>query len=245
MLPAVVILLITYKRLEVARETIRGIKDRIRYPEELISWHIADDGSGGDHIGQLISEINGKVSYTDTGGHSVGRSMNMGIAEVLNRSDIWLHWEDDWVPNMEINLVPCVQLLQDFPNIGMVRLGRLSAGLQGKVFSGADRLWWLLDKSKDEWCWTGHAAVRHRRFHEAYGFYAEGLTPGKTELVMLDNFNRKQGPDVVWPAWLRYDICDHIGDGYSYKEAMENRGLTKEQAASEFQARMDSMKVPV
>lgn len=244
MLPAVVILLITYKRLDVARETIRGIKDRIRYPEELLSWHIADDGSGGNHIQELMFEINGRVSYTNTGGHSVGKSMNMGIAEVLKRADIWLHWEDDWVPNMDIDITNCVQLLQENEKIGMIRLGRLSAGLHGQVIAGADRLWWLLDKSKDEWCWTGHAAVRHRRFHEAYGFYREGLPPGKTELAMLDQFNHKKGPDVVWPAWLRYDICDHIGDGYSYKEAMENRKLTREQAADEFQQKIDAQKVP-
>ncbi|MDZ4247403.1 MAG: glycosyltransferase [Dehalococcoidia bacterium] len=242
--PEVVVLLITYERTDVARETIKGIKDRIIYPN--LSWHIADDGSNDGHIQKLITEIGPDyaVTVSQTGGHSVGRSMNMGVAEALRRSDIWLHWEDDWVPNFRIELIPCVELLTHNKDIGMIRLGRLSEGLHGNVIKGGDRLWWHLDKTKDLWCWTGHAAVRHRRFHEAYGTYKEGLTPGRTELSYQDAFNSKTGPGVVWPAWARYDICDHIGDGYSYKEAMENRNLTREAAAKEFSDRMDLLKVP-
>jgi len=127
----------------------------------------------------------------------------------------------------------------------MIRLGRLQDDLYGRVITGGDRLWWLLDKTKNPWTWVGHAAVRHRRFHDAYGIYVEGLTPGRTELCYQDSFLSKEGPDIVWPAWLRYDICDHIGDGYSFKEAMENRNMPREEAASEFQAKMDSLKVSV
>lgn len=237
--PPVVVLLITYKRLEVAIATIRGIKERIHYPN--LSWHIADDGSGGSHIQKLIEEIdsNYEITVTDTGGHSVGKSMNMGIEAITKRANIWLHWEDDWLPNMDIELVPCVRLLEENKQIGMIRLGRLEVGLHGETIVGGDRIWWKLDKSKNEWCWTGHAAVRHVRFHQAYGKYTEGLTPGRTELSLQHNFNTKKGPDIVWPAWLRYDICDHIGDGYSYKEAMENRNLSREQAAEEFEGRIN------
>jgi len=242
--PPVVALIITYERTDVAVTTIRGMKERIHYPN--LSFHIADDGSNGCHIERMLQEIGSdyRITVSNTGGHSVGRSMNLGIEKCLERSDIWLHWEDDWLPNMDIDLIPCVNLLQNHDNIGMIRLGRLQLGLHGEVVLGGDRFWWKLDKSKHEWCWTGHAAMRHRRFHDAYGKYEEGLTPGKTEMAMLDKFNRTKGPDVVWPAWLRYDICDHIGDGYSYKEAMENRKLTREEALKEFNMKMESMKVP-
>jgi len=242
--PLVIALIITYERTDVAKQAIRGIKERIQYPN--LGFHIADDGSNGDHIQKLTEEIGPdyEVSTSNTGGHSVGKSMNEGIARCLERADMWLHWEDDWVPNMDIELFPCVRLLQENEQVGMVRLGRLSEGLHGRVIVGGDRLWWLLDKSKDQWAWTGHAALRHRRFHEAYGIYREGYTPGITELGYQDSFNANGGPDIVWPAWLRYDICDHIGDGYSYREAIENRRLTREQAAKEFDDKMNNQKVP-
>ena len=241
--PPVIVLLITFERTEVALTTIRGIKERIRYPN--LGWHIADDGSNGNHIKTLANEIGPEyeISTSNTGGHSVGKSMNEGVARCLERADIWLHWEDDWYPNMEIDLLPCVELLQQNEEIGMIRLGRLSTDLHGKTIVGGDRLWWQLDKDKQLWTWVGHAAVRHRRFHDAYGIYPEGLTPGKTELGMQSNVMYKKGPEIVWPAWLRYDICDHIGDGYSFKEAMENRRLTRDEAVEEFRAKMDSLKV--
>jgi len=241
--PPVAILLITYERTNIAVETIKGIKDRIHYPR--LVWHVADDGSNGNHMERLINEIGPdyEITTTNTGGHSVGKSMNMGIEKCLEKAAMWLHWEDDWVPNMHIELEPCVRLLEQREDIGMIRMGRLHEGVTGEVISSGDRLWWKLDKSKHEWCFTGHAAMRHRRFHDAYGKYEEGLPPGRTEMRMLHNFNTIQGPDVVWPAWLRYDICDHIGDGYSYKEAMENRNLSREEALEEFNIKMDSLKV--
>jgi len=243
--PLVIVLLITYERTEVALETIRGIKERIRYPN--LGWHIADDGSNGNHVQALMEEIGPdyEVTVSNTGGHSVGKSMNMGIAKCLERADMWLHWEDDWVPNMEIELRPCVELLQENQEIGMIRMGRLSADLHGRVIVGGDRLWWRLDKSKQLWTWVGHAAMRHRRFHDAYGVYPEGLTPGKTELGMQSQVQYKEGPDIVWPAWLRYDVSDHIRDGYSFKDAMENRKLSREEANNEFLEKMESLKVKV
>lgn len=241
--PLVMVLIITYERTDVARAAIRGIKEHVHYPN--LAFHIADDGSNGNHVQSLIDEIgiNYEVTYTQTGGHSVGKSMNLGVQKCLEKSDYWLHWEDDWVPNFDIPLIPCMELLKNNEEIGMIRLGRLSVGLTGTVIAGGDRLWWKLDKSKDEWCWVGHAALRHKRFHDAYGDYAEGLTPGRTELIMQHSFNTKPGPDVVWPAWCRYDICDHVGDGYSYKEAMENRNLSREEAVNEFNQKMESLKV--
>jgi len=94
--PLVVALIITYERTEVARATIKGIKDRIIYPN--LGFHIADDGSNGNHVQSLIEEIGPdyEISTSNTGGHSVGKNMNEGIARCLERADIWLHWEDDW-----------------------------------------------------------------------------------------------------------------------------------------------------
>ncbi len=241
--PLVVALIITYERTEIARQTIRGIKERVHYPN--LEFHIADDGSAGNHVARLIEEIGPayRVTVTNTGGHSVGKSMNLGITEILKRADAWLHWEDDWVPNMHFDLWPCIQLFHDQPDVGMVRLGRLSEGLYGQVIKGGDRLWWKLDKAKDAWTWVGHAAVRHRRFWDAYGPYKEGLTPGKTELCFQDKYNNTQGSAIVWPAWLRYDICDHIGDGYRFEEHMDNYHLTREQAAAKFNERMESVAI--
>ncbi len=231
--PEVVALVITYRRKELALREIASIKEYLDYPN--LSWHIADDGSGYDYVAALCQEIGPDyvVSHTDTHGKGVGANMNTGMDAVLQRADLWLHLEDDWILRSPMDLKPCVQALVEHEDIGMIRLGRLTAGIEGETFPMADRMWWRMKKGSDTYVFTGNAALRHRRFFDAYGSYKEGLTPGSTELTMCDRFTKKPGPDIVWPAWLNIDeMFFHIGDSQSFKYYMENEGLTAEEAAN-------------
>ncbi len=84
---------------------------------------------------------------------------------------------------------------------------------------------------------SGNAALRHRRFHDAYGQYKVGLQPGQTELWYCGRFNAKEGPDILWPAWQTYDrTFQHIGDSESFKWWMENTNMTAVQVADKFEA---------
>lgn len=238
--PPVIVLLVTYRRLALALETIKSVKERLIYPN--IGFHIADDGSGSEYVDRLVNEIGAEYSIevTDAKRAGVGASMNMGIEAVLNRADLWLHLEDDWVLPRPLDLVPCVELLVANVQVGMVRLGRLSGGLRGVTFAGANKLWWEMERNFDSYVFTGNPSLRHRRFRDAYGAYAAGLKPGETELNYCNAFNTHEGPSIVYPAWLTYlDTFQHIGDSQSFKYYMENEGLSGEDAAEIF-AKMDS-----
>jgi len=233
--PPVIVLIITYRRLNLALETIRSVKERLDYPN--FGFHIADDGSGKDYIDALANEIGPtyslKVSDAKRGG--VGKNMNLGIAGCLERADMWLHLEDDWVLRQPLDLRPCVRLLMENDQIGMVRLGRLAAGLQAHSIAGAEALWWHLVRASDTYIYSGNAALKHRRFHDAYGRYREGLHPGQTELTMCHQFNKGKGPGIVWPAWMSTEeTFYHIGDSQSFKWYEETGGLTAEEAADKF-----------
>lgn len=233
--PPVIVLIITYRRLELAIETIRSVKQFLNYPN--FGFHIADDGSGQDYINALCQEIGGSysVTITDAERGGVGKNMNLGIAGCLSRADLWLHLEDDWVLRQKLDLVPCVQLMSENEIIGMVRLGRMSGGITAESIGGVDRLWWKLIKGSDTYVFSGNAALRHRRFHDAYGPYIEGLPPGQTELWYCDHFSGLNGPSIVWPAWLSTEeTFFHIGDSHSFKWYMETGGLTAEEAADKF-----------
>lgn len=238
---SVTVLLITYRRLNLALETIRSIKERLIYPD--IGFHIADDGSGPEYVGRLCQEIgpNYSITMSDSARAGVGRNMNLGMDACLKRSDIWLHMEDDWVLRQPLDLKPCVELLESDKSVGMIRLGRLTAGLEGKTLAAANKLWWRLKKGSDTYVFSGNAALRHRRFRDAYGLYPEGLKPGETELSYCWQFNSKPGPDIVHPAWLSTEQeFYHIGDSQSFKYWMERGNLTAEQAAAKF-ADMDKV----
>lgn len=209
--PPVIVLIVTYKRLDLAIRTIQGVKAFCGYPN--IGFHIADDGSGPEHINSLIEAIGPTYSITvsDAKRTGVGVSMNMGIRDCLQRADFWLHLEDDWELTAPFDLTECVRLLQEREDIGMIRLGYISAELEGQVISSAGRLWWKLKKGPT-YTFAGHASLRHRRFAEAYGPYPTGLTPGETELWMCGKFNGTEGPTVALPAWTgEWGPFGHIG----------------------------------
>ena len=129
-----------------------------------------------------------------------------------------------------------MRLLEEDERIGMVRLGRLSGGIKAETIGGADKVWWLLEKGSDTYVFSGNAALRHRRFFEAYGPYPSGLHPGQTELWYCGKFNETSGPAIVWPAWLNTEeTFQHIGDHQSFKTLMENEGYTAEAAAERFE----------
>ncbi len=129
-----------------------------------------------------------------------------------------------------------MRLLEEDKRIGMVRLGRLSGGIKGETIGGADKVWWLLEKGSDTYVFSGNAALRHRRFFDAYGPYPRNLHPGQTELWYCGKFNETSGPAIVWPAWLNTEeTFEHAGDSQSFKYFMEREGMTAEEAAERFE----------
>ncbi len=235
--PPVIALIITYRRLKLALETIRSVKRHVIYPN--IGFHIADDGSGGDYVARLREEIGPEysVAITDAGRAGVGASMNLGIKAIISgRAELWLHLDDDWVLPGELDLAPCVQLLQEDETVGMIRLGRLTAQERATTISAAGKLWWRMEKGSNSYIFSGNAALRHKRFAVAYGTYKTGLTPGRTELAMCHSFDTTKGSDIVYPAWVDYTkTFQHIGDSQSYKWWMESGGLTADEAAEKFE----------
>ncbi len=229
--PDVIINLITYNRLTDAIRTIRSAKEHLIWPN--VGWHIADDGSPEGYVDQLIEEIgpgyevtvtNAQPERVETVGHQqVGKNMNLGAEQAFGRADFVLWLEDDWELREDLNLEPMVNLLQERPEIGMVRLGYLHADLEAEIIGAASKLWWLFKRAGHHYTFAGHPSLRHRRFYDSYGSYDEGLGIGATEDTFCSRFeNKVEGPGIVWPAWLGERIFfDHFS--FSWK-ALEDEG---------------------
>ena len=238
--PPVIAMIITYERTPLALETIRSVKERVIYPN--IGFHIADDGSNGSHVASLLSEIGASysVEVTNAKRKGVGTNMNLGMEASLKRSNFILWLEDDWAieKGQTLDLQPCVELLLEEKDIGMVRLATLPGSIEANSMKAVGKVWWRLKKGSDPYVMNGQASLRHVRFCNAYGLYPEGFTPGKTELMMCHHFDITKGPDIVWPAWLSTgQTFKHLGDSQSYKCLMEQEGKTAEQAAEIFKGR--------
>ena len=207
--PLVMCLLVTYKRTELALRTIRGVQQNIDYPS--LDWVIADDGSPAGHVEALVAAIGHEVSVFNAARKGVGVSMNEGARLCLEKADYILWLEDDWEITKPFDLRPCVQFLGLREDVGMVRLGYISPGISATLIAAAGQLWWKLEKG-ETYTFTGHAALRHRRFIDAYLPYQEGISPGETELYMCGKFNNTVGPTVAVPAWTGiWGVFGHIG----------------------------------
>lgn len=208
------IVLTTYKRTELAKKTILGLKENLRYDN--IGWVIVDDGTEGDHL-QILKDTVGS-SYTihtyDGKRAGVGHNMNVALHKVFDdlKGSLVLMMEDDWNLEKSFDIAPYVEILLKNQDAGMIRFGYAAPGLEAKLVSEQNKLLWQLSYNGETYRFTGHPSLRHKRFHDQYGYYAEGLTPGWTELDMCAKVNRKDGPKIYIPyEFNQWGAFGHIG----------------------------------
>ena len=215
----IVICLLTYARTDYAIRTIRAAQQLTC--SEGFAWYVADDGSIPDHFNAVLDELR------FFGANVIGaKSERVGYGAMANEAwkaaheftDLTFWLEDDWELKTPFDLTSYANLLRDMEqNVGMVRLGYLNLGMQGKVFSHGGSLYWRLERDANPYVFTGHPSLRSRKFFEAYGEYPTGLKPGDTELGYAFKYRYGVGPDIVWPARLgEASAFGHIGAIQSY-----------------------------
>lgn len=217
-MPPVAIVFLTFKRTEYAVRTIRGICDHLRYQGDLL-WYVSDDGSAPEHLAAVHSALDGQRIIGEHSQHiGYGAGANKAWHVAHDHADLTLWLEDDWELRSEFDITPYAKLLNERPESGMVRMGYLNVGQEGYLFGHDGRLYWRLNRDVPTYAFTGHPSVRHRRFREAYGAYAEGLNPGETESAYAWQVReRKQGPEIVYPVGLgEWGPFHHIGAEKSY-----------------------------
>jgi len=211
--PPIYVLLTTYKRTDTAVRTIRGIKEKLIYPN--YGWFVSDDGSSQDHINTVMQEIG--VNYHrylyNSNRKGVGHGMNHSLVELWDMGvELVISMEDDWELTAPLDLEPYVRTLVDHSENGLIRFGYISEGLTGKTVSQEGKLYWNLYNLGETYRFTGHPHLKHKRFHDVYGYYDEGWAAGKTELSMCGKTNLKTGPNILYPTdCATYGFFAHIG----------------------------------
>lgn len=199
-IPPIWVLLTTYQRTDIALQTIRGIKKNLQYAN--IGWVITDDSTGGDHLQRLKDEIGttySMVTYDNEKHLGVGHNMNHGLRKIWEMgADLTLVLEDDWLLEKPFDPTNAVNLLMNNADIGMVRWGYLSAGLNADVISRENHLWLKFNANNYQYIYAGHASLRHKRLHQSAGMFTEGLRPGANELDFCGKYNSKPNPAIVW-----------------------------------------------
>lgn len=215
MSPPIFVLITTYKRTDCALRTIRGVKENFHWPN--IGFVLVDDGSPVEHRKVLVREI-GPTYYTwvyNGQRRGVGHNMNVGFRHVWEQGgELVLLLEDDWEIRSPLDVVPYVNLLMNNQDIGMIRMGYLSAGIRATLESRENRLWWVLQHNPNQqYNYAGHAQLQHKRFWEKLGAFKEGLAPGANELYRCGQYNSAENPPkIVWPAEFgQWGPFHHVG----------------------------------
>lgn len=218
--PVVAILLTTFEeegksdRTNAALRTIRGIKQNLIYDQVL--WYISDDASPTVHTQAIVNEIGPsyQIHLYNSMGRNVGHGMNHCLKHLWEMGiELTMILEDDWELVHPLNFHHHVNLLTNHADIGMIRMGYLSAGIKAELIARENKLWWKIENNGYQYQYAGHASLRHKRFHDTVGMFSEGLRAGENELDFCAKFNAaKDPPAIVWDAeYGQMGAFAHIG----------------------------------
>lgn len=222
-LPVVVVNLLTKNRTELAVRTIHACLRHLKYDGKLM-WFVTDNGSEVAHVAKVKETIpnvywmNGYV-----GNSTIGDCWNKGLMTIFNQTEFYIRLEDDMVLKADLDITRYVKMMCKFPQIGMVRLGQMVIDLEfiSEKFRidthiGFEEDVLLMVEKTMPYCFSGHPAIVHKRFHEVYGYYADGdQSAGELEVAMDKKVRGIKGPGIYFPWDLgifgTWGAWDHVG----------------------------------
>lgn len=246
-LPPISVVVITYNRPDEIRRTLRALDNNMVY-NGAINWIIADDCSPAPYSEDVLRWCpkNMHLEHYDTvrvitppQNSGWGANANTALSQV--DTDIVLVLEDDYVLTTPINLDPLVALLLENDRVGTVRLDGIAGHrvlahhaecnvsvycpnyAQGVAAPGMVHYWVLDNGSPELWLYSNRPALRHKRFFDYYGKYAEGLKLGATEEDYAHRVKDKMRDDPDNAPWIVTPLdansyFQHIGHSYQHSE---------------------------
>lgn len=206
------VLVVTYNRVEILNRTLDSIVEHLR-PDNIV---VADDGSTDGTQDMLKSRYPGAI-LVQSNHAKLGGNSNAGLRAAFAISDVVLHTQDDYHLTGDTGVREHVKTLHEDDNCGWIRIGQsfnhdFTASLHGVYW----RVSW---DSPGLYIASDQPHLKHRRFHETYGWYPEGLPVGDTENSWCGKVKvlgqQKRTPQVYVPLYFR-NMWLHMDGGHSY-----------------------------
>lgn len=189
--PALAINIVTYNRVETLRNTLARLKRHLWYegPQHYV---VADDGSDDGTQAMLMEEYP-DVQLVQSSRVGLGANTNAGLRASLAVADYVLQLQDDLHLLTTLDLHPHIVQLKDDPTCGFIRLW----GVGGHRYKGnLEGNYWRIHWDSDElYIPSDRPHVKHRRFHEHFGMYPEGLRTAETEDAWCHQCKNRAGLD--------------------------------------------------
>lgn len=242
--PKIVILLITYKRIEELEKCVIALHNLVKYPLDKTLWAISDDSSP-DNYAEKVADIwtrnhlpTSAVYITTETNSGLGANMNNSLTRF--RDYTVFQMESDYIPRKPIDLMAGVALLLKARHIGMLRY-RGTAGMtctyhqkevditdmypeyySGEGAQGKLNYLELDPQSPTLYLYSNGPHLKSPVFHTYYGLYPEGLKLGQTEEsyahIVKDSMHQENAPKIaILPDFVEMRF-DHIGKSYQHSE---------------------------
>jgi len=239
--PEVTVLVCTYNRVKELTETLQLLAERLDYPN--LKWLICDDASPDGYVTKLkklpiVKKLEAKVVSTDQNS-GWGANVNNGLVHVT--TDYIFFTEDDKRIGRDLDLRLGIALMETKPDVGMVRykgtagshtvFHQFQTDVRGVIPDYQDGSYGLpgymtylqLDSGSPTLHLYSHGPhLKHRRFHEFYGAYPEGLKLGQTEEnfahIVKEGMKHPGAPGVtILPDWV-VPYFEDFGQSYQGSE---------------------------
>lgn len=226
-LPAVVINLLTHNRTDLAVRTIHQALRHLKYDGDL-RWFVCSHDSTDEHLAKTSEAIPDRYYWgmVNIRGN-ICACWNRGLEKIVQHTDYYIRLEDDMCLKADLDITRYVKVMMTVDVASMIRLGQMVTGLHGQTWKfridthiGFEEDMYFHVFDDNQYAFSGHPALMHKRFHNAYGLYSERpMTAGELE-VDMDNRIKHVSPGVPEP-WILYPLdlgCfgtwgawDHIG----------------------------------
>lgn len=228
--PGVSVLIPTYNRLQIVADTIALLKQMLDYPGPITYWlGVDNDKESALQVAAFVLKRAGVRVHALNGprrrGHPhgfLGANINMLLA-ASRRDNLLLQMDDDHHLQRRLDLKPHVEILMTDESVGWIRL----MGVGFHRYCGClDGHYWRVNwDSPEVYIPSNRPHLKHRRFHDIFGRYPEGLKLGETEERFChqckDRARELPGaPQVVVPLDVMTESSwDHVG--LSWQDAGE------------------------
>ena len=215
--PTVAICIITFDRLREIKQTIAALHAHLHYIGPL-QWHLADDSSPGSYVGDIMNAYPDlHFSFTKTDRKGWGANANKALGFLDKHPYVFLI-EDDYVCIRDLDITAGVALMEKNEKIAAVRYDGVAAHSLTlhleEVESRIGRFSYMriAKDSPHLNVYSNRPHLRHRRFHECFGWYPEGITLGETETHFAHRVKDKKHCADIAILWDGLPTAfDHIG----------------------------------
>lgn len=217
--PPLAILSMTYNRRDILEDTLKHINEHLWY-EGPKQYFVADDGSDDGTQSMLMQFPDMTLIQNQRVG--LGANSNSGLRLAMAYAPLILQFQDDMQLKSSLDLHPHAERLLSDETCGYIRLWgvgghRYTANLEGNYW----RVWW---NSDDLYIPSDRPHLKHRRFHEFFGFYPEGLKSAETEDAWCHQCKDRAGGngkklDVLVPQnALTESTWEHMAYGSRWRD---------------------------